>query len=145
MLFLNSSWCFNPDCQGTNALTWGSSHPAHGPGPHFSPLRAISPCISDTIGCWSPTPHGGAYIAAQSWPVPIPRDVHDAQGWGCPSTRGWGGGTSLGWQALPCCPAGFPAAPCTPSPGIHQPLLSPGTDSSILSSCCLAPPYRSGC
>lgn len=145
MLFLNSSWCFNPDCQGPNTLTWSSPHHAHSPGPHFSPLRATGPCISDTIGFWSLTPHGRADITDQPWPVPIPREVHDDQGWGGSRAPGWGGGTSLCWQAPSCHPVGFPAAPCTPSPGTHQPLLSPGANSFTLSSCCLALSCRSGC
>lgn len=89
--------------------------------------------------------HGGADMAAQPRPAPIPREVPNAQGWSCLGALGWGSGVSLGCQALLCCPVAFPEAPYTPFPGSHQPLLSPGSDSSVLSSCCLALSYRSGC
>lgn len=89
--------------------------------------------------------HGGADMAAQPRPAPIPREVPNAQGWSCLGALGWGSGVSLGCQALLCCPVAFPEAPYTPFPGSHQPLLSSGADSSVLSSCCLALSYRSGC
>lgn len=79
---------------------------------------------------WS---HAQADISAwaQSVPVPVPRLVPSAQGWGCPSCWGWGAPPSLqlpcslveqwdspGCQVLPCHPQvtsqhfQSPAAPC---------------------------------
>lgn len=65
--------------------------------------------------------HEEVDMAAQPRPAPIPREVPNAQGWGCLGALGWGSGVSLGWQALPCCPAAFPEAPYTHPQGSTSP------------------------
>ena len=91
----------------------GSLHPAHSPGPHFIPPRApstlpmaedpisapraVSPCPSDAAAglvSSSPQPCPAQPWAPLSWtqpqacvpahPQPVPREVSDVRGWGCP-------------------------------------------------------------
>lgn len=72
---------------------WGSSHPAHGPGPHFSPPDPSVPAETMSQQCWSSAPHTPALPGhgshrsrpihgPTSHPVPIPREVtHGLDSW----------------------------------------------------------------
>lgn len=76
--------------------------PAHGPGPH------VSPCPCDAAsGLVSGSPHA----LLGHGPIPIPREVSNAQGGasalGCPTAGLVGHGRRFGCQTLPC-PSGQP-------------------------------------
>lgn len=98
------------------------------------PLGAISICPSNTTaglvsGSSEPCPAWPwallSQALSQSWPQPVPaRSEHPMTGDGlalsapsCPAP-GWGSGTGLGCQALPCCLLGTPVEALAPSPQV---------------------------
>lgn len=107
---------------------WGSPHPAHGPGPHGSPLGPSAPApVTPQQGC-PPAPHSPA-SALLSWthlwvpilasPWHVPSQVPDAWGLAFPSVPqlpcSWlGGGTDRGCQTL-----GSPPGPAPRHPPAH--------------------------
>lgn len=63
---------------------------------------AISPSPVMLQQGWSPAPHSLSLLSRAHPQLCIPRELPDAQGWGCSCcpAAGWGG-TCTGWQALP--------------------------------------------
>jgi len=77
--------------------------PTHNVAPHFSSPGLSAPCPSDTTAgpvsssqlpypawpwaalSWA---HTEAHSPARPWPVPVPSEVPDVRGWGCPGALG---------------------------------------------------------
>ena len=120
-------------------LLWVSPHPAHGPGPHFSPVPApatlwdVGLQLPTALSCLAmgPTELGPPVgrcpgpASAQPQPTPVPREVSIAQGCGCP-WRPLAGAMAQILAARPCRYRQPLALPGSPWPsGSHWPSLLP--------------------
>ena len=89
----------------TNVLAWLQP----------DPVTILTLCLT-LVAFTRPDPGPDLGADGPSWPHPVPREVPDVQGWGCPGaagcpTAGRGMGRALAGDAWPCQPRKPAAAP----------------------------------